>query len=215
MPDQIKSVLIVEDRIHTADRLRQAVEASPDLSVCGVAHMLDGALQMLHECRPDFLLTDLGLPDGSGIELIRAARTVDWRCDVMVVSVFGDERRVIEAIRAGAKGYILKTSSFDDIAAAILSVIDGGSPMSPQIARYLLGLVTNGPQGGDAPEIDLTARELEVLSVVAKGYKRQEIAERLSISVGTVGNHINSIYRKLEVGSNIEAVVRATHMGLL
>ncbi|WP_316015726.1 response regulator transcription factor [Roseobacter sp. HKCCA0434] len=216
MTQPVPSVLIVEDRIHTANRMRAAIEAQPRLALAGVAHMLDTGLQLLHERRPDFLLADLGLPDGNGLELIRAARAADWPCDVMVVSVFGDERRVIDAIRAGAKGYILKTSSQEDIAAAILSVIDGGSPMSPQIARYLLRLVGDPREGGGGQGgVTLTQREAEILAIVAKGYRRQEIADQLSISIGTVGNHINNIYRKLEVGSNIEAVARATRMGLL
>jgi len=212
----IFSVLIVEDRLHTAARFRSAVEAHPAFTVAGIAHLLENGLQMLEDLRPRLVLIDLGLPDGSGVDLIRAVRRADWDCDSLVVSVFGDEHRVISAIRAGARGYILKTAGQLDIGESMESVIEGGSPMSPQIARYLLNLV--GPDRGEhSPDavIDLTSREQEVLAAVARGYRRQEIATRLSISVGTVGNHINAIYRKLEVSSNVEAVLRATRMGLL
>ncbi|SOH93973.1 DNA-binding response regulator, NarL/FixJ family, contains REC and HTH domains [Monaibacterium marinum] len=212
----ISSVLIVEDRIHTADRLCAAVNAHPKLTVIGEAHLVERGLELLQQLRPRLLLTDLGLPDGSGVDLIRAASAADWDCDSLVVSVFGDEHRVISAIRAGARGYILKSAPSMDIGESMQSIIEGGSPMSPQIARFLLNLVgPERPDGMENADIGLTQREQEVLQAVARGYRRQEIADRLSISVGTVGNHVNAIYRKLEVSSNIEAVIQATRMGLL
>ncbi|MFT4961319.1 MAG: DNA-binding NarL/FixJ family response regulator [Paracoccaceae bacterium] len=158
------SVLVVEDRIHTAFRLRDGVEKSAQLTVCGVAHDLDMAWSLFERFKPRFVLTDLGLPDGSGVEIIRAVANADWTCDSMVVSVFGDEHRAMEALRAGANGYLLKNTPINDIGAQILNVINGGSPMSPQIARHLLSLVHPSI---DAPEqtneaFVLTPREQEV-----------------------------------------------------
>lgn len=162
-------------------------------------------------------LVDLGLPDGSGVEAIRATRGLDWHCDVLVISIFGDEARVIDAIAAGAKGYILKGGRNHDVCFDIVSVLEGGSPISPQIARHLLAMVRL-PEGSDYSEnigIRLTPREIEILQAVARGYKRREIAELFSLSPGTVGNHIHNIYRKLDVGSNTEAIAQATRIGLL
>lgn len=220
-----KSVLIVEDQHHTRDRLRLTLLATDDLRVDGVASTLADGLAKLAILKPDFLLTDLGLPDGSGIDMIRAARDARWTCSSMVFSVFGDERRVVDAIRAGAKGYILKTTSPEDIARDIREVLNGGSPITPKIARYLLAHLTEKPQerpdvaqplpDAQVSPIALTRRETEVLDLVAQGYKRSEVGERLNISVGTVGNHIHNIYRKLEVSSNIEAVMVATRSGLI
>ena len=101
------SVLIVEDQVQTSLRLREAISSCPELCVSSVSHTLDAGLEALYTDQPRLVLTDLGLPDGSGIEMITAAATANWPCDSLVISVFGDERRVINAIRAGAKGLSL------------------------------------------------------------------------------------------------------------
>lgn len=218
----IRRVLVVEDDQDTARKLAAGVERSPRLRVCGAVHSFRAGRDSLASLRPDFLLTDIGLPDGTGIDLVHLARAADWPCDSMIVSVFGDEARVIEAIRAGAKGYVLKSADLDHIALSVESVIDGGSPMSPKIARHLLtrlaGSDTAALPGAPLPErdrIQLTKRETEVLAAIARGYKRQEVADLLDITVGTVGTHVNSIYQKLQVGSNTAAVAAATRIGLL
>lgn len=217
-PNPVPStVLIVEDQVHTCLRLKDAIESSSELAVCAVAHNLDAGLNALFDHKPRLVLTDLGLPDGSGLEIIKAAGQADWICESLVISVFGDERRVIGAIRLGAKGYILKNSGEGSISDDIITVLNGGCPISPQIARHLLSLVNDLGAQDDAMEnsIQLTTRETEILNEVSRGYKRAEIGRNLGISTGTVGNHINNIYKKLEVRSNIEAVSRATKMGLL
>ncbi|GAB5448115.1 LuxR C-terminal-related transcriptional regulator [Gymnodinialimonas sp.] len=214
MPDH--SVLIIEDRPDIADSLCAAVMATDGIEVAAVAGDLDRGLQLLFEVRPRVLLVDIGLPDGSGVDAIRAVSQVDWQVDALVISIFGDEARVIEAIRAGAKGYVLKGGDLAHIGEDIHSVLDGGSPISPAIARHLLA-VLNDPRDSPTPEgaSTLTNRETEILRAVARGYKRHEIAAQLGISAGTVGNHITSIYRKLEVSSNIEAVAIASRAGML
>lgn len=210
-------VLIVEDRMHTAEKLRKSVGANPDICVCGVAYNVESALNFLNAKKPRIVLTDLGLPDGSGIEVIQAAKVADWPCDSIVVSIFGDEQRVFEALRAGAKGYIQKNDTAANIGNCILDLIDGGSPMSPKIARLLLSVMatsTATPQTLDGKET-LSNRETEVMVLIAQGYRRQEVGEKLSITVGTVGNHIHRIYSKLGVNSNTAAIVEATKQGLL
>lgn len=220
MDGNVYPVLIVEDHGHTAERLARSVDGHDSLSCCAVAHTLRDGLRMLKQHKPRVILTDLGLPDGDGKDIIRAAGKADWECDCLVISVFGDEARVLGAIRSGARGYILKDSSDHDIAVDILSVISGGSPISPKIARHLLSVVApepvaaeTGPTSGSA--MYLTPRETEILNAIAKGYKRHEIASALVISPGTVGNHINNIYKKLEVSSSTEALAEASQLGLV
>lgn len=211
---QDAKILIIEDRTEIAHRMENSIRNTDGMHVCGISGTVDQGLAMLFDLQPRIVLIDLGLPDGSGVEVIKAVTQTNWPCDALVISIFGDEARVIEAIAAGAKGYILKSGKMRDIGADVHEVINGGSPISPQIARYLLTMVSNHPTPSN-PSIKLTSREVEILSAVAHGYKRREIGEKFNISTGTVGNHINNIYRKLEVGSNTEAIAQATRMGIL
>lgn len=212
------TVLIVEDRLYTAKTLRADVNTHPALNVIGMAHNVGDALQAIDQHKPRFVLVDLGLPGGSGIDVIDAVQTVSWPCECVVISIFGDEARVLQALRAGAKGYILKNDPHRNIGRQIMDLIDGGSPMSPKIARLLLKIAQSGVclESGAASEAPkLTTREMDVLQQLSYGFKRKEIAERLSISVGTISTHINSIYGKLNVNSNIEAVIFAKSNKLL
>ncbi len=212
----LQSVLIVEDRAYTAQSLQKEINKNAALHVVGTASDVATGLAMLQKYKPRFVLTDLGLPDGSGVEIVRAVKATDWPCDCMVISIFGDENRVLEAIRAGAKGFILKGDNLHDIGEHILEIARGGSPMSPKIARILLKLV--GPDRNthrSEASRQLTTRELDVLQLLAKGFKRKEIAQHLEISIGTVGTHINHIYEKLGVRSNVEAIALAVSENII
>lgn len=210
-------ILIVEDRAEIARRLGEQVRSVPNWSVCGMVGTLDQAINALFHHKPRLVLVDLGLPDGSGIELIQSVKEADWPCEALVISIFGDEKRVVDAIAAGASGYLLKGSSIADFTREIQATLDGGSPISPQIARHLLTLVKSQPKAIAQTNLksDLTPREIEVLTMVAHGFKRREIGEKLFIATGTVSNHISNIYKKLEVSSNIDAVSQATRAGLI
>ncbi|MCW1931741.1 LuxR C-terminal-related transcriptional regulator [Pararhodobacter zhoushanensis] len=211
-------VLIVEDRLEIAKRLERAVLGDQGFRICSIAHTRAQGLRDLARHRPRAVLVDLGLPDGSGVDVIRAAEAADWDCDSLVVTVFGDEGRVFEAIRAGAKGYILKNDRLEEISQKLHTVLEGGSPISPQIARFLLKFVPQqNPEAAPdepAPVISLTTREHDILKLIAMGFKRQEVADKLQITLGTVGSHVNNVYRKLEVSSNTEAVAVANRLGL-
>lgn len=171
----------------------------------------------LEKVSPDVLLTDLGLPDGHGTTLIRTARNKDEGIEIMVVSVFADERNVLDAIEAGATGYLLKDGNADYIAESILQLMAGGSPISPSIARHLLRRFNKPPaiavKDDSAPH--LTKRETEVLQGVAKGLSYNEVADMLGMSPNTITSHIKHIYRKLEVRSGKEAVFEAVQLGLI
>lgn len=175
-------------------------------------------LAQLEQNQPDVLLVDLGLPDGDGTDLIREIYLRGYSTDAMVITIFGDEKHVIRAIEAGATGYILKDGSNSYIADSIIQLKQGGSPISPPIARYLLNRFHSDQADIDKPEISmphLTEREVEVLSQLSRGFNFAEIAEILSISPHTVTSHVKHIYRKLAVRSRSEAVFEAVQLGLI
>jgi DNA-binding NarL/FixJ family response regulator len=212
------SVLLVEDDPNTRSRLAQVVEGHPQLQLLAAVGSCAEARQALDKEKPDVLLTDLGLPDGDGVELIREIRKRGFRTQPMVVTVFGDETHVVAALEAGALGYLLKDGSADYIANSILEMLGGGSPISPPIARYLLrrfrGLEeAQLPDGSEAPR--LSEREREVLTMIVKGFSYAETAKLLGVSAHTVTTHVRSIYRKLEVHSRGEAVYEALQLGIV
>jgi len=166
------------------------------------------------------LLTDLDLPDGSGIDLIRFVRERKLGTQCMVITVFGDESHVVAAIEAGALAYLLKDASAGMVGRSILEMLAGGSPMSPPVARHLLQRLSPAagaaaPAAGGEAQAALSAREREVLSLIVKGFSYAEIAGILALSTHTVATHVRRIYRKLEVHSRSEAVYEALSTGLV
>lgn len=213
-------VLLLEDDPATRERLAGIVAASPGLELAAAFGELRGALAWLamHE-PPQVLLVDLQLPDGSGVDLIRAARRIAPQAEAMVISVFGDEAHVVTAIEAGATGYLLKDASAEEIGQAITRLLAGEAPISSAIARHLLRRFRAASAVASAPALaeasPLTPREGEVLALIAKGLSYQRIAETLGMSPHTVTSHIKQIYRKLAVNSRGEAVFEAQQLGLL
>ena len=207
-------VLLVEDEASVHSHLAASIEAHPELCLAAQATDLAGGLDALASTRPDVLLTDLGLPDGNGLALIR-------QCDQeggplpLVITVFGDDTHVFDAIRSGALGYLLKSESSERVAQAILEVISGGSPLSPSVARRVLGELrpTGGGPSPDAP--DLSPRELDVLRHIVKGFTYEEIARLLGISPTTVATHVRKVYRKLSAHSRSEATYEALQLGIV
>lgn len=161
----------------------------------------------------DVLLCDLGLPDGNGLTLITEAAAQCPESDVIVLTVFAEQARVLESIAAGANGYLLKDERLEDCIAAIRQIRAGGSPISPVIARQLLQRLKPAREAEDPARLSL--RESEVLNLLARGFSYAEIAELLSVSAATVPTYIKRIYRKLEVNSRAEAVFEATSRGIL
>jgi DNA-binding NarL/FixJ family response regulator len=218
-------VLVVDDDPELCKGFVRAVEAAPDMQAVGQAATLAEGLAQLQATRPDVVLVDLGLPDGDGTELIReAARTLP-ACEVMVITVFGDEAHVLAAVEAGATGYLLKDAAALEIVEQIRVLCAGGSPISAVIARQLLLRSSSwssqraGDAGGGHDVQDssglLSPREGQVLVLCAKGYSYEEIAPMLSVSRHTVTTFVKRIYRKLQVHSRTEAVYEARRMGLL
>jgi DNA-binding NarL/FixJ family response regulator len=211
-------VVIVEDDARTRALLAAAIGAAAGYALAGAFATCAEALAWLDGGqRPDVLLTDLGLPDGSGIDVIRACAARWPGCSILVISMFGDDRNVLAAIEAGAGGYILKDSAEFDVARALGDLRNGGAPMSPLIARKVLDRAAgrHAPAPAAEPAVALTRREADTLDLIARGYTYEETAHLLAVSLSTVQTHIRAIYRKLCVNSRSEAVFEANKLGLL
>lgn len=208
-----ESVFILEDHPATQNLLKSAINGDERLTVAGSARsLLEARAWWAAGGRAGAALVDLGLPDGNGVDFIREVCTLSPAPAVLVITVFGDEKNVVSAIEAGASGYLLKEREPAHIAQSICTVLDGGSPISPSIARHLLKRFR---EPGCAPVKQLTDREEDVLRLVVKGFSYKEIADTLTLSVHTVTSHIRHIYRKLSVRSRGEAVYEAIQMGLV
>ncbi len=213
-----KQVLIIEDDGPTRERLSEVITAHTRLQVAAAVGTCGEASRCLARTYLDVMLVDLGLPDGSGIDLIQESRNHPTPPEVMVLTVFGDERHVIAAIEAGACGYLLKDEDSAQIGSAITDLLAGHSPISPAIARHVLKRLQSSSaradQGTGVPS-PLTNREQQILGFIARGFTYAEIAKTLFISTTTVTSHIQNIYRKMEVKSRSEAVFEAVQMGII
>ena len=210
------TILLVEDDPPTLWRLQDAlVKAGFDVAA---AATLGEARASLAARVPRVLLTDLQLPDGHGVELIRQMRQRHPDTEIMVISALGDEETVISAITVGATGYLLKDAFPSDIAATVRDLVAGHSPISASIARFIVRRTQSAGRAAAGPELNtarLTPREIDILWGIAKGFSYAEIATNLGMSRQTVPGHIKSIYRKLEVHTRGEAVFEAVQQGLI
>ncbi|MDO9357608.1 MAG: response regulator transcription factor [Polaromonas sp.] len=222
-------VLIVEDDVPTRDFFADSVSGSDELRLVGSVGTFEEARALLSDpaLRVDILLTDLALPDGNGLDLIRLAAREKPACEALVISMFGDEDSVLSSVEAGALGYIQKDFTPDNIAHTILEMKAGASPISPMIARRVLAkyrALQGGAQEATAQAVVadavparalLSVREQEVLELIARGFSYGEISKLKGVSVHTVQSHIKNLYTKLAVHSKSEAVYEATRLGLL
>jgi DNA-binding NarL/FixJ family response regulator len=211
------TVALVEDEPATRARLQHAIERDPALTLQHVAGRAGDMIEWLREGRPDVLLVDLGLPDRPGLDVIQWCRHASPTTEIMVVTLFGDEANMISAFEAGARGYLLKDGTEDDLARHVTELRAGGSPMSPLIARQLVARLSQPAPAAAVPQAveRLSPREQELLALVARGFTYSECGRLLGISLGTVQTHVKSIYGKLAVHSKTEAVYEARQMGLL
>jgi DNA-binding NarL/FixJ family response regulator len=208
------AILIADDHPMFRFGMRARLGAEPDLTVVGEAGSGEEAIELAARLAPDVVLMDLNLPGMNGIEATRLLRESVPAVAVLVVTMFDDDS-VFAAMRAGARGYLLKDAEAEETVRAIRAVANGEAIFSPSVARRLMGFFAAPPATIPAPTFpELTEREREVLELLAQGYTNAAIANRLFLSPKTARNYVSSIFGKLQVADRTEAIMRARQAGL-
>jgi DNA-binding NarL/FixJ family response regulator len=216
-PDRPARVIVVEDDARLRDFACTALSGAEGIDLVGEAGSLADGLALV-DAVPDLALLDLGLPDGSGIGIIEAIRARVPGCRVLVFTVFEDRSSVLNTLRAGADGYILKDTSLEHLIAHVRATLAGETPISARAASHLLSLVRDDPVEEPAPGTPvphLSPRERELLEYLARGHSRKVAARTMGLSPYTVAEYMQSIYRKLQVRSRGEAVFEAIQAKLI
>jgi DNA-binding NarL/FixJ family response regulator len=218
-------LFVVEDDAALRASVIACLSQERDIVVAGQANCLAAALEAVGAVGHcvDVMLVDLGLPDGSGLDLIRTIRTRDESTKVLVFTVLGDRKTINDALAVGADGFILKDTDPAELARAIRAARDGGVPISPKAAAQLLRAFRE--QAASAPsaasrsagveDFGLTSRERETLETLARGFTQREAAQILGVSPHTIVSHVKAIYQKMAVNSRSEAVFEAIQSGLI
>ncbi len=210
-------VAILEDEPEVRRRFEDALRRNPRLSLVYSAGSVAQAIEMASMRLADVTLVDLGLPDRDGRDFIRWLAQHQPQVLPMVVTVFGDEEHVTSSLEAGAMGYLLKDSPPSEIAKRIVELYEGGSPISPSVARSVIRrFVSSNQRPGATGEVNpLSRRELEVLRLIEKGMTYEEVAQLLGVSWHTVTAYLRRVYQKLQVNSRTEAVFEARQRGFI
>jgi len=214
MDDTVR-VLIADDHPLFREGMRGRLDRVADITVVGEAASGDEAVQLAHKLKPHVVLMDIKMPGLNGIEATREILRASPRVGVLMLTMFEDDDSVFAAMRAGAKGYLLKDSGGEGVVYAIRAVTSGEAVFGPGVAERIIGFFSV-PRSA-APQRafpELTGREEEVLSLVAQGKSNQEISRQLFVSLKTVRNHVSNILVKLQVADRAQAVIRARDAGI-
>jgi DNA-binding NarL/FixJ family response regulator len=206
-------ILVVDDHPIVREGLAAVLEAQDDMSVAAEAGDGAEAVRAYREHEPDVVLMDLAMPGTDGVDAIRGIRAHDRDAKVVVLTAYDTDERIFQAVQAGARGYLLKGAPREEIFRAVREVYNGGSLLEPTVAGKLLNRVGDILRGEGVEQ--LTPRELDILTLMARGLRNKEIASQLFITERTVKFHANAIYRKLDVSSRTEAVSKALKHGLV
>ena len=208
-------VLIADDHQLFRDGLKALLLSAPDMEIAGEAATGKEAIDLAAEGQPDVILMDLQMPSVDGIEATRQVVRTSPHIKVLMVTMFDDDQSVFAAMRAGARGYILKGATHEEMLRAIRAVGSGEAIFSPSIAARMMDFFA-ASRSTIPKEVfsDLTDREREILDLIARGESNADIAEALTISIKTVRNHVSNIFSKLQVADRAQAVIRAREAGL-
>lgn len=212
MEDTVR-VLIADDHPLFREGMRGRLDRVDDVAVVGEAASGDEAVELTHKLEPDIILMDIKMPGLNGIEATREIQQASPQIGVLVLTMFEDDDSVFAAMRAGAKGYLLKDSGGEGVVHAIRAVASGEAVFGPRVAERIMGLFS-APRAPKRAFPELTEREVQVLSLVAQGKSNQEIARQLLVSLKTVRNHVSNILLKLQVADRAQAVIRARDAGM-
>lgn len=202
------SLAIVEDLAEVREGLKQFISLNPEFTILGTYQTAEDALRHIPQLNPDIVIMDINLPGMNGIDCIRQIKKRTTRTQFMMFTVYENDEKVFEALKAGASGYLLKNTGLFQLIEALKDLHNGGSPMSANIARKLVSLFREEHIDSE-PATGLSRRENEILQLLSKGLLYKEIADQLTISVGTVRQHIHRIYEKLHVQNRTEALNKA------
>lgn len=205
-------VMIADDHPVYRDGLRLTLDGWDRARLVGEASDGDEAVALALRLHPDVVVMDVQMPGRTGVDATRAIVAASPATAVLVLTMFEEDDLVVAAMRAGARGYLLKGATRDELRNAIITIAAGGAVFGPAVASRLGAIIERG--GGDRPFRDLTDREHEVLELMARGRSNPDIGRRLSISEKTVRNHVSTIFAKLEVQGRPEAIVRAREAGM-
>jgi DNA-binding NarL/FixJ family response regulator len=208
-------VLIADDHNLVREGLRAVLGSEPDMEVVGEAATGEEVFERAAELRPGVILMDLQMPGVNGIEATRRILEINPEIGIVVLTMFEDDDSVFSAMRAGARGYVLKGAPPSEILKVLRAVAAGEAHFGPEIARRLVGFFS-APKPASPEETfpELSAREVEILEFIAQGHSNAKIAARLFVSPKTVGNHISHIFTKLQVADRAHAIIRAREAGL-
>ncbi|MBK9062969.1 MAG: response regulator transcription factor [Acidobacteria bacterium] len=210
-------VVLVEDQTLVRQGLRSLLELTGEAEVVGEAATSDEALELIPAVRPDVVLLDMRLPGKSGLDVLRGLSTAGFLPPTLVLTTFDDDALLLEAVRAGARGYLLKDVTFEQLTDAIRRLARGETFLQPAVTRQATASLERFPahtDGFETPEA-LTAREREALRLMAGGYSNREIASAMGLSEGTVKNHVSSVLLKLGVRDRTRAVLKGLAEGLI
>lgn len=203
-------VVVVEDHTLVRQSLVKTINAEDGFEVAGEAGRGDEGLALIAKLSPDVVLLDITMPGGNGLEVAAQMRTAAPNTRFLFLTMHDDDASISKAIALGADGYVLKTASTDELLTALHAISEGGSYLSPAVARRVIDLA-----GGKSPTANLTDRELEILRLLAQGARPGQVAEKLFVSIKTVKNHLTSVYAKLGVQTGAQAVAEAYRKGLV
>ncbi|MFK7800843.1 MAG: response regulator [Anaerolineae bacterium] len=217
MTETIK-VIIVDDQRLMRDGLRLLLELEDGIEVIGEAADGKEGVTTFHELQPDIVLMDIRMPNMTGIEATQEILRTNPKARIIILTTFDDDDLIMQGIQAGALGYMLKDLSGEELAAAIQTVMAGGSQLDARVTRKLLGQITN-PAAAKKPakvETDLlTDREVEILKLVAEGFSNPEISRQLYLAEGTVKNYVSGIIQKMDVRDRVQAAMQAKELGII
>jgi len=202
------TLAIVEDLAEVREGLKQFISLNPEFKILDTFRTAEEALHNLPLLNPDIVIMDISLPGMSGIDCIKQVKKKVPRTQFMMFTVYENDEKVFEALKAGASGYLLKNTGLLQLIEALKELYNGGSPMSANIARKLVTIFQE-EHADTEPTIGLSKRENEILQLLSKGLLYKEIADQLGISAGTVRQHIHKIYEKLHVQNRTEALNKA------
>ncbi len=208
-------ILIADDQTITRSGLRSLLAAQPDIEIVGEARDGEEAIELAASLQPDVILMDLRMPGINGIEATRRIHRASPHIAILVITVFEDDTSVFPAIRAGARGYLLKNTEQDELLRAIHTVVNGGAVFSPGIAQRVLGYLS-APEPDVPPNVfdELTNRERAILELIAQGETNAEIAQTLNLSPKTVSNYISNVLLKLQATDRAKLMLMALAAGM-